>query len=157
MVSPQSHESADSIDLGAGVYTSDILDDAARAHSAVNNANFRLAVNMAFDRGAVQAQGNGEELKYASLRNSYVPATFSSLTKDMTVTLYDGTSVTFPSGAWYGEMLQSFLDDAGVPVKVWNTEIDGGSSDGYDGSIPRYLFLFWDKNFYIILSCIAIT
>lgn len=133
MVSPQSHESADSIDLGAGVYTSDILDDAARAHSAVNNANFRLAVNMAFDRGAVQAQGNGEELKYASLRNSYVPATFSSLTKDMTVTLYDGTSVTFPSGAWYGEMLQSFLDDAGVPVKVWNTEIDGGSSDGYDG------------------------
>ena len=85
------------------------------------------------DRGAVQAQGNGEELKYASLRNSYVPATFSSLTKDMTVTLYDGTSVTFPSGAWYGEMLQSFLDDAGVPVKVWNTEIDGGSSDGYDG------------------------
>lgn len=133
MVSGQTHDSADAIDLEAGVYTSDILDDAARTHSAVNNTNFRLAVNMAFDRGGVLAQEIGEELKFASLRNSYVPGSFSALSADTTVTLYDGESATFPAGTWYGEMLQAFVDKIGLPVVVWNTDVDGGSSDGYDG------------------------
>ena len=132
MVSSQSHESADSIDLDAGIYTSDILDDAARTHAAVNNANFRQAVNFGCDQGAMGAQTNGEDLKFASLRNSYTPGNFSSLEEETTATV-GGKSVTFPAGTWYGEMLQAFLDVAGVPALVWNPEKDGGSSDGYDG------------------------
>lgn len=132
MVSPQAHESADTIDVDAGIVTSDIEDDAARTHAAISNNNFRLAVSFAHDRGAVNGQVVGEDLKYARLRNSYVPADFASVEEDTTVTV-DGKSYTFPAGTWYGEMLQTFCDALGLPVKVWNTEIDGGSGDGYDG------------------------
>lgn len=132
LVSPQTHGSADEIDIDNGVVTSDILDDAARTHAALNNTNFRLAMTFANDRGSVNGQGVGEELKYARLRNSYVPANFASLEEETTVTV-DGKSYTFPAGTWYGEMLQAFLDADGFPVMVWNPDVDGGSGDGYDG------------------------
>ncbi|MDE7260934.1 MAG: peptide ABC transporter substrate-binding protein, partial [Oscillospiraceae bacterium] len=132
MVSPQSHESADAIDVDAGVVTSDILDDAARTHAAISNNNFRLAMDFANDRGAVNAQAVGEDLKYARLRNSYVPADFASIEEDTTVTV-DGKSYSFPAGSYYGEMLQAFMDALGVPAMVWNPDLNGGSGDGYDG------------------------
>lgn len=145
MVSPQTHESADAIDVDAGVLTSDIEDDAARTHVALNNANFRLALSFATNRSGIRAQTVGEDLKNASLRNSYTPADFASLEADTTVTV-DGASVSFPAGTWYGEMVQYFLDQAGIPIMVWNPDVEGGSGDGYDGWYnPENAKKFLDK------------
>lgn len=109
-------------------------EDKARAREALNNQNFRLAMATAFDRGAYNATIVGEELKYASLRNSYTPGTFLVLANDVTVDI-NGTSTTFPAGTYYGEIQQAQMDADGVPLKVWDPEADGGvgSGDGFDG------------------------
>lgn len=109
-------------------------EDHARTRSALNNQNFRLAMAMAFDRGAYNATIVGEELKYAALKNAYVTGTFQSLTNELTVDI-NGESVTFPAGTYYGEVMQAQLDADGVPIQVWDPTADGGvgSGDGFDG------------------------
>lgn len=129
-VSPQNHGSVDEIDLDNEVYTSEVLDDAARTHAAMNNKNFRLAMTFATDRSSYRAQANGDELKLAGMRNSFVPGTFVSLEEEVTLDIG-----TFPAGTWYGEILQAQLDADGFPAKVWDPEGDDGigSSDNFDG------------------------
>ncbi|MGM9627871.1 MAG: ABC transporter substrate-binding protein, partial [Faecousia sp.] len=109
-------------------------EDHARTRSALNNQNFRLAMAMAFDRGAYNATIVGEELKYAALKNAYVTGTFQSLKGELTVDI-NGESVTFPAGTYYGEVMQAQLDADGVPIQVWDPTADGGvgSGDGFDG------------------------
>ncbi len=133
-ISPQSHESVDGIDLIGGVVTSDIEDDAARTHLAINNQNFRLALTMALDRGNYHAQRVGDELKELSLRNTWVPGNFVTLNADTTVDI-SGTATTFPAGTYYGEIVQAQITADGYPMKVWDpAAADGlGSGDGYDG------------------------
>ena len=88
-------------------------------HTALNNLNFRKALQFAFDKGTPHAVVNGEELKDTNLRNMYTHPEFVSLSADTTV---DG--VTFPAGTFYGEIVQHYLDEAGVPINV---------ADGVDG------------------------
>ena len=129
-VSNKTADSAKEIDLQEGVYTSDILDDAARWHSAINNQNFRLALTFAFDRGEYLAQANGEDLKYNSMRNTFVPGTFVALEEEVTLDIG-----TFPAGTWYGAIVQAQLDADGFAIKVWDPNADDGvgSSDSFDG------------------------
>lgn len=105
-----------------------------RTRTAMNNQNFRLALCFAFDRGAYNGVSVGEDLKYASLRNSYTPGTFLQLTADTTVDI-NGTATTFPAGTYYGEIEQAQLDADGIPIQVWDPTADSGvgSGDGFDG------------------------
>lgn len=134
-VSPKTAGSAAEINLypeeGEPVYTSDILDDAARWHSAINNQNFRLALTFAFDRGEYLGQQFGEDLKYNAMRNTFVPGNFVSLEEEVTV---DGLG-TFPAGTYYGAIVQAQLEKDGFPAKVWDPDADSGlgSSDSFDG------------------------
>lgn len=120
-------------DASVGVSTQ-TDEDKARARQALNNQNFRLALAMAFDRGAFNAVQVGEDLKYASLRNSYTPGTFLTLNSDLTVEI-NGESKSFPAGTYYGEIQQAQLDADGVPITVWDPTADDGvgSGDGFDG------------------------
>lgn len=132
LVSEQDHASADSIDKDAGVYTAsaDLLDDAARSHAALNNQNFRLAINLSVDRAAYNALRMGEDLKLSCLINSVVPGNFCYLEEDVTVKI-NGTDTTFPAGTAYGEIVQAQIDADGLPMQVFNKET--GESVGYDG------------------------
>ena len=105
-----------------------------RTRSALNNQNFRLAMAMAFDRGAFNSTIVGEELKFASLKNSYVTGTFGKTAGEVTVDI-NGVATTFPAGTYFGVIEQAQLDADGVPLKVWDPEADGGagSGDGFDG------------------------
>ena len=120
-------------DTTAGV-SAQTPEDAVRTRAAMNNQNFRLALNFAFDRGAFNATGVGEELKYARLKNSYTPGTFLVMSKDVTIDI-NGTPTTFPAGTFYGAIEQAQLDADGFKVKVWDPTADGGagSGDGFDG------------------------
>lgn len=120
-------------DTSVGVSTQTDADKT-RTRSALNNQNFRLAMAMAFDRGAYCAVSVGEDLKYASMRNSYTPGTFLKTTGEITVDI-NGEAVSFPTGTYYGQIEQAQLDADGVAIKVWNPTADGGvgSGDGFDG------------------------
>ncbi len=109
-------------------------EDHTRTRDAVSNQNFRLAVLLAFDRGAFLSALVGEDLKYASMRNSFVPGTFQSLSADLTIEI-NGESTTFPAGTYFGEIEQAQLDADGVPITVWdpNGNDGDGSGDGFDG------------------------
>ena len=112
----------------------DDADAQALTREAMNNQHFRLAMAYAFDRGAYNAQQVGEDLKYASLKNSYVPGDFYEFKNDVTVDI-NGTSTTFKAGQYYGEVLQAQLTADGYPIKVWDPTAEGGvgSGDGFDG------------------------
>ena len=105
-----------------------------RTVAAMYNVHFRRAISLALDRGAYNAQVVGEELKYASLRNSFTPGRFVSLEEDVQVRIGNRLA-TFPAGTFYGEIVQAQLIDDGSTVRVWNGEADSGlgSSDGFDG------------------------
>ena len=105
-----------------------------RTRQAMNNHNFRLALAYAFDRGAYNAASVGEDLKYASLKNSYVPGTFGQLSKDVTVDI-NGTATTFKAGTYFGEIEQAQITADGYPIQVWDPNGDDGigSGDGFDG------------------------
>lgn len=105
-----------------------------RTLQAMNNQNFRTALNLAFDRGAHIAVSVGDELKYTSMRNAYVPGTFAVLTAETTVAI-NGEDVTFPAGTYFGQIEQAQLEADGSPIKVWDPTADGGvgSGDGFDG------------------------
>jgi len=89
---------------------------------------------MGLDRGAYNAQSVGEDLKLTSLRNTYTPGNFVSLTEEVTVDI-NGTATTFPAGTYYGAMVQAQIDADGVALTVWDptAEAGVGSSDGFDG------------------------
>lgn len=105
-----------------------------RASAAFLNVHFRRAVLFALDRATYNAQTVGEDLKYASMINTYTPGNFVSLEEDTTVDI-NGTATTFPAGTYYGAIVQAQLDADGVAIKAWDPEADGGigSSAQYDG------------------------
>jgi ABC-type oligopeptide transport system substrate-binding subunit len=105
-----------------------------RTNAAMKNVHFRRAVCFSLDRAAYNAQSVGEELKYASLINSYTPGVFVSLVSPVTVTI-GGETVTYEAGTPYGKILQDQLTADGVRVRVWDEKADGGvgASSGFDG------------------------
>jgi len=86
---------------------------------ALQNKYFRQAVQFSFDRATQNAVVRGEDLKTANLRNMYTAPEFVKLEKDVTV---DGKE--YKANTQYGDLVQSFLDDMGSPIKV---------ADGQDG------------------------
>ncbi|MGN0170633.1 MAG: ABC transporter substrate-binding protein [Lachnospiraceae bacterium] len=105
-----------------------------RTKAAMLNQHFRLALSYGFDRASYRAQVVGEELKNASLRNTFTPGNLVYTENDVTISI-NGTDVTFPKGTSYGEMVQAQIDADGYPMKVYDPEADNGtgSSSGYDG------------------------
>ncbi len=105
-----------------------------RANLAMQNKNFRMALTTALDRGAYNATTVGDDLKLASLVNSYTPGNFVSLTNEVTVEI-NGTDTTYPAGTYYGKIMQDQLDADGIKVTVWDPAADGGvgASFGFDG------------------------
>lgn len=112
------------------VISSQLVSDAERTKAAMGSNNFRLALAMAVDRAAFNATQTGEDLKLNSLRNSYTPGNFVSLSDEVTVDI-NGTATTFPAGTFYGEIMQAQIDADGIPLKVWDGETLSG--DGFDG------------------------
>ena len=106
------------------------VDDAARTKKAMQNVNFRRALLMSLDRGSFEAQVVGEDLKYASMINSFTPGNFVYVPEEVTVDI-NGEAKTFPAGTYYGEIMQAQIDADGVPAKVWNAETQ--MSSGFDG------------------------
>lgn len=109
-------------------------EEAKRTNQAMRNVHFRRAISFAVDRGSYNAMSVGEDLKYNSLRNSFVPGTFVALEEDVTVDI-NGTATTFKAGTNYGAILQAQIDADGFKAKVYDADADdgAGSSDGYDG------------------------
>ena len=109
-------------------------EDNVRSTAALRNAHFRRAVSFATDRANYNAQTTGEELKLTSMRNSYTPGNFVTLSKDVTIPV-GGKDVTYKAGTNYGEIMQAQLDADDVKITVWDPNADEGigSSDGYDG------------------------
>ena len=105
-----------------------------RTHAAFLNVHFRRAIMFALDRATYNAQTVGEDLKYASMINTYTPGNFVSLEEDTTVDI-NGTATTFPAGTYYGAIVQAQIDADGLTIKVWDPEAEGGvgSSTQYDG------------------------
>lgn len=106
----------------------------ARSRAALRNVHFRRALAYAVDRAAYNAQTAGEELKAASLRNSFVPGNFVSLPDQAAVTIGD-REIVYPAGTAYGQIVQDQLTADGLPIQVWDpgAEHGLGSSDGFDG------------------------
>lgn len=105
-----------------------------RTGAAMGNVHFRQALSYALDRGGYNAQVVGEELKYASLRNSFTPGKFVALEEAVEVTV-NGQPTTFPAGTYYGEIVQAQIRADGGAMQVWDPAGDGGlgTSDGFDG------------------------
>ena len=89
-------------------------------NTALQNKNFRKALQFAFDKGTYNAVSRGEDLKYTNLRNMYTHPNFVQLDAEYT----DENGKTFPAGTMYGEMVQYYLEQLGSPIKV---------ADGIDG------------------------
>ena len=106
------------------------MDQANAAVTAMQNVHFRRALIAGFDHANYNAQSVGEELKNNALRNSYTPATFVSLSEDVTVDI-DGKATEFKAGTFYGQIIQAVLDARDIKITVWNNEL--GAGDGYDG------------------------
>ncbi|MBQ8278503.1 MAG: peptide ABC transporter substrate-binding protein [Roseburia sp.] len=113
------------------VISGQTVTDAARTNAAMNNVHFRRAISYAVDRAAYNAQTVGEDLKYNSLRNTYVPGQFVFLAEEVTVDI-NGTATTFPAQTAYGEILQAQLTADGSPLVCYKEGAENGS-DGYDG------------------------
>ncbi len=109
-------------------------DEISRTDVAVQNQNFRLAVDFAFDRATYNEQAVGEDLKEISLRNMITPGDFVALEEDVSIDI-NGEETSFPAGTNYGEIVQAQLDADGVPITAYDASADDGvgSSDGYDG------------------------
>lgn len=100
------------------------------AHAALLNVHFRHAVHYSIDRATANAQRVGEELKYNSLINAYVPGDFVKLEHDVTVDI-NGTATTFPAGTFYGDIRQAQLEADGSHIKAFDSETGVGT--GFDG------------------------
>ena len=88
--------------------------------TALNNKNFRKAMQHAFDKKTMNATSRGEELAETNLRNMYTHPEFVKLENDAT----DADGHTFPAGTFYGEMVQYYCDQIGCKVTC---------KDGVDG------------------------
>lgn len=111
------------------------VEDAQRTNAAMNNINFRLAITFAFERGSYNAVLTGEDMKYNSLDNTFVPGDFVQLTEDVTLDLGGGATKTFPAGTFYGEIVDAQFKFDGFEADAWDPEgADGlGASYGFDG------------------------
>ena len=109
-------------------------DQKAVTAAAMLNHNFRVALNLSWDRATYNGQKVGEDVKLNSLRNSYTPGNFVTLTEDVTVDI-NGTATTFPAGTNYGAIMQAQMDADEFPVTVYDASANSGlgSSDGFDG------------------------
>ncbi len=105
-------------------------EDKERTHAAMQNVHFRRALAFALDRVTYNAQTTGDDAALFNIRNTYTPANFYTLTKDVTVSV-NGTDTTFPEGTLYGAMIQAQIDADGVPIKVFDEETQSG--DQFDG------------------------
>ncbi len=106
-------------------------EDKDRTRAALLDQNFRLALLHGWDRASWRTQSTGnEELAKLSIRNTFVPGNFSSLTKDVTFDI-NGTETTFPTGTWYGEIVQAQLEADGSKMNVWDDETK--TTDTFDG------------------------
>lgn len=103
-------------------------EEANRTSQAMQNVHFRRAISFAVNRSAYQAQSVGETLKLTSLRNGFTPGNFVQLSESVTLE-WEGRTVQFPEGTYYGEIVQAQLDADGAGITVWQN----GSSDGFDG------------------------
>ncbi len=114
--------------------TSKTEEDIERTQAAMLNAEFRLALCQALDRGSYVAQIKGEELKYASMINSYIPGNFVQMAEDVTIDI-NGAATTFTAGTYYGAIVQAQLDADGLDVTVWDPTAEAGlgSSTQFDG------------------------
>ena len=78
--------------------------DKINTENAVLNANFRRAIQQAWDRVGWNAVSTGEELASTALRNMYTPPEFCALQEAVE---FEGH--TFPQGTSYGACVQYFL------------------------------------------------
>ena len=103
-------------------------------NKALQNVHFRTALSFAFDRASYNAQSVGDDLKYASLRNTYTPGHLVSLEEEVTVDI-NGTATTFAAGTRFGAIVQAQLTADGFKATVWDPNGDGGAgtTDGFDG------------------------
>lgn len=106
----------------------------AATNQAMQNVHFRRALSFAFDKASYNAQSVGDDLKFASLRNTYTPGNLVTLEEDVTVDI-NGTATTFEAGTRFGEIVQAQLTADEFQATVWDAEGDGGAgtSDGFDG------------------------
>lgn len=107
---------------------------AQRATEAMQNVHFRRALSYALDRSAYNAQAAGEELKAATLRNTFTPGSFVALTEEVTLKIGEEEKV-YGAGTQYGQILHDQLQADGLAVQAWNPQGEEGlgSSDGFDG------------------------
>lgn len=107
---------------------------AQRASEAMRNVHFRRAISYAVDRAAYNAQSAGEELKEATLRNTFTPGNFVALSQAVTLKI-GSEEKTYAPGTYYGQILHDQLQADGLAVKAWDPQADEGlgSSDGFDG------------------------
>ncbi len=88
--------------------------------TALNNKNFRKAMQHAFDKKTQNAVSRGEELAETNLRNMYTIPAFMRLENDVT----DSDGHTFTAGTEYGDLVQYYCDQIGCKVNC---------ADGVDG------------------------
>ncbi len=88
--------------------------------TALNNKHFRQAMQYAFDKATVNATSRGEELACTNLRNMYTHPEFVKLENEVT----DKDGHTFPAGTLYGDMVQYYCEQYGMPIDVHDS-IDG--------------------------------
>ncbi len=98
--------------------------------AASQNQHFRLAVAMSVDRATYVSVTQGENLKYACVRNTLTPGTFAMLDEEVTISV-NGTELSFPEGTYYGAIVQAVIDLDGFEMTVWDESTL--SSDGFDG------------------------
>jgi ABC-type oligopeptide transport system substrate-binding subunit len=89
-------------------------------HNAMQNTNFRRALQHAWNRVNHNAVSVGEELAPLCVRNMYTQPTFLSLSKDVE---YDNQ--VFEQGTFYGEIVEWFLKNE------YNRPVE--TEDGQDG------------------------
>ena len=88
--------------------------------TALNNKNFRKAVQHAFDKKTYNALSRGDELAESNLRNMLNHPELVVLERETK----DASGHTFPAGTTYGELVQYYCDQSGCKVEV---------KDGVDG------------------------
>ena len=86
----------------------------------LNIKHFRQAMQYAFDKATGNATSRGEELACTNLRNMYTHPEFVKLENEVT----DKDGHTFPAGTLYGDMVQYYCEQYGMPIDV---------HDGIDG------------------------
>lgn len=82
-------------------------------NTAMQNKNFRKAVQYAFDKEMQNAVSRGADLALTNLRNMYTHPEFVQLEEDV---VFEGHK--FVAGTLYGELVQYFCDQLGTGITV---------------------------------------